>query len=214
MTAGLVRVDFLGLLPGGDEFMNRFYWDTGSTDIDDDLLEAIADNAVDGLINVATELQDFYRANTVWSPAKATWIDPATNTTISDAYGTATGAGVRVGGQSMPNQLCAVTTFRTGTDSGSTRGRTYLPAPCSVAYTDAGRFTADFIDAALASWASVLDAIRTNVTGMDSGPSQYSEKNHAQAVVTAIEVGDVPDTQRRRTNAMSEARSALTVPPW
>lgn len=116
--------------------------------------------------------------------------------------GTATGNG-------MPTQVCAVASLRSGFPGRSKRGRMYLP------FRGVGRYTAPGLISTTGQTvtASSLAAFFTGFNNSLSGRRVVilsTVMNTAYNVVS-VDVGNVPDTQRRRQNALTEVRVSNTV---
>ena len=134
------------------------------------------------------------------------------------ASGAITGAGTAIGAP-VPLQVAMVVSLRTTPQTvppGPQRGRFYLPTPASTSFSSTGLFTpavtatvADAIEAATeelslpAQQNMTVDRVTRNTAGDIT--SVVSEP------VTTIQVGSVPDTQRRRRNKLVEVYATRPI---
>lgn len=106
---------------------------------------------------------------------------------------------------SCPFQVAAVVSFRTGLATRAGRGRIYAPSPAVDQIAD-GRLTAAYTEA-------LADGAQAMLNGLSGGaltPILYT-RGSANRIITSLDVGDVPDTQRRRRNKLIEARTSRVV---
>lgn len=122
----------------------------------------------------------------------------------------------------LPNQIARAVTLETGADLGRIKGRIYVPLPTLTVETD-GRWSETAVNAAEASDKAFIEALG-NQPGLDvldirvcvasqgrrnqNGTLRLQPDNYE---VTAVSVGRVPDTQRRRRNKLAEARTSVSV---
>jgi hypothetical protein len=125
-------------------------------------------------------------------------------------------------GTRMPNQVARVVTLETGADLGRIKGRFYVPLP-TFTIQDDGRWTDTQVNGAEAQDAAFIEALG-NQPGLDvldirvcvasqgrrnqNGTLRLQPANYP---VTAVSVGRVPDTQRRRRNKLTEARTSTAI---
>lgn len=112
--------------------------------------------------------------------------------------------GVATGAQ-LPPQVAVVVSKRTNVANRSGRGRFYLPA-MTVDAVDGGRLS-------IAARDLVLNAVQRMITSLKGAqvfPMIWSQGATTGIPITSWGVGDVFDTQRRRRNALVEARSFRT----
>lgn len=105
----------------------------------------------------------------------------------------------------LPPQVAVVVSKRTNVANRAGRGRFYLPA-MTVNAVDGGRL-------AIASRDLVLNAVERMVTSLKGAqvfPVLWPQGALNGTPITSWGVGDVFDTQRRRRNALVEARSFRT----
>lgn len=108
----------------------------------------------------------------------------------------------------LPADVAIVVSLRSPVANRTGRGRFYLPQPTTNALTAVGRLdeTAQqaIVDALLAAW--------TQANAAGESPVIYSRTQRATREITAFNVGDLFDTQRRRENALNESRVAAPMP--
>jgi len=112
-----------------------------------------------------------------------------------------------------PYPTCVVLSLRTGLPGASFRGRTYWPAT-GIGVNEYGR-NASTLDMAQ-DYAAMLYEIATAAVGFGTAeelrPCVFSRTKDLVTPVTQIRVGDVPDVQRRRRDALAEDYSSVTYP--
>lgn len=119
-----------------------------------------------------------------------------------------TGAASKV----LQSSLCI--SLKTGNPGRSYRGRVYWPA---WAYTNAAdmTFPTATIDDWLQSFADHVELVNAQAIVVDPGYAMIlvvrSKLLHVSTPVTSLAAGHVPDTQRRRRDALNEAYTVLTV---
>lgn len=121
-----------------------------------------------------------------------------------DHFGAASGSS----GHSLPPQVASTLTFITA--SRKHWGRMYWPAPgadqMAANGPSAGRFLLTFIQEMTAAFATLGGTLASN--GLV--PVVYSRTGGAALTITALEMDDVPDVQRRRRFATVGQRSVVT----
>nr|CRY97172.1 hypothetical protein [uncultured prokaryote] len=109
--------------------------------------------------------------------------------------------------ESLPAQCAPAVSTRSATATRAGRGRFYLP-PFRVGIMDGGRISA----AAMTVCGTALTAMFASLAGgTPLDPVLYSRTAFATTNITAADMGDVIDTQRRRRNKLIEARTAIVV---
>lgn len=142
------------------------------------------------------------------------------NTHRLDFAATAMGTTVAV----VPNQIALVVSWMTGVSRGiASKGRVFMPVPFMGALTTAGRIVAGTpLQAAIqaANFLNSVNYVNTSVfTPYDleacvvsRGPKMGTTWGEgAYQRITGVRIGDVPDTQRRRRNAMPEVYAVSTT---
>lgn len=161
-----------------------------------------------------TALRAYLRSSTALTQCLLEEVDIATGNVESslDVSLPADSGTGGVEGFQMPLQLAPVISLRTGTAGGSGRGRIYLPSPTQIAYDAAlPNLTTAYRTAMVNALKDYVVAIRA--TGAAQGfLGVYSRVNAAATTVNSIDMGSIPDTQRRRRNELVEARISAVIP--
>lgn len=150
-----------------------------------------------------------------------TWVDAAIysvgledeitteQTVVASAFqGTVTGSTI------LPTEVAMVLTLRSSIPTSRGRGRMYLPPP-AVSFVDgSGLYNSTIRSAVVAGWKAYFEAvnsatIRVSIRGMEARPATT---HHYQRIDT-IDVGSVPDVQRRRRNRTAETRTSASITP-
>lgn len=109
-------------------------------------------------------------------------------------------------------QSAAVVSLRTLTPGGHGRGRMFWPNLTYVP-TQAGRIDNTLCIALASDMRTFLNEVLDSVDpGFDLFLAVRSVTDHMNRVVTSLRVGDVPDTQRRRRDALVEVYSSVPFP--
>lgn len=196
-------VQWGGTMPGGDE------WSCGlrvapinpATAANDPLLLNGYSAAVEawhqnGLTSPRAKLT-FTKVNLVGTDGR--YVDAVTHEHVH-----ANVAGNGVDGRTPSNQVALAVSLVTGVSRGPAhRGRFYMPLPTLTLGTD-GRFVAAEVDACNDAATAFLTAL--NAVSSNHDVAIYSRKDGraAHRLVTGMETGRVPDTQRRRRNKLVE----------
>lgn len=138
-------------------------------------------------------------------------------------YG-ATGPAVAVGSSSLaqpsysgevrlPWQTCVVMSLKTALAGASFRGRAYWPAPGGTMQSDGTFLGFDSATAPGPRFAQLLEFIGA-AAGESVGlvPHVYSPTRNLITPVIAVETDTVPDTQRRRADAIVGIRRRVNLP--
>jgi hypothetical protein len=98
-------------------------------------------------------------------------------------------------GQQISPRSCLVVTLDTDMPGRAQRGRLYLPSPDAGHYNDDGTF----VDAVCQDTANAFQSAMGDMNGV--GPTVvYHRATKTGSIVYNIRVGNIPGTQRRRTN--------------
>lgn len=129
--------------------------------------------------------------------------------------GTATPVAGGVAPIGLPFQVAMGVSLRTGNRGISKRGRFYLPVPGVGVNAGDGLLTAGTVQDISDTTATLLTNVNTKIRAAHPGSSDYavcvaSSKGY-NTVVTAVNVGRVLDTQRRRRNALPETYNVHPV---
>lgn len=216
MPVAYVRFSLLGTLPGGEVWsVNPAYGGAFETNPPTPAqLQQWADDVVSlGDALVPVPLRNLLsNAGALTSVRASAYNDDGT----LDSYAEAVFSSPVVGslGLACPPTTAVVLSLYSATVGRSGRGRIFWPAlglsldPTSgrIALADAsdmadaaGEMLSAIEDAAPATWNAVL--------------AVHSQKDGARHPITQIKVGDVPDSQRGRKDALSEARAIVVYPP-
>lgn len=134
--------------------------------------------------------------------AKPTTVVPTRFYSFADFTGGALDPGD--GGIALPYEVALCLTFRTALSSRRGRGRIYLP-PLSVGQVAAGGLITSSVASAVASNFG-YDVLAPAIAGGFEW-RVVSQKGATSNEISSVQVGVVPDSQRRRRNALDEART-------
>jgi hypothetical protein len=109
---------------------------------------------------------------------------------------------------SLPFEVACCVTLDTDHRGPSGRGRYYLPAPATNAMAAGGVFSASMLNAVLTF---AKDVANNGASAMDVVPVVVSRRRLILNEIKVIEVGKVPDSQRRRRRSQDEARAPITL---
>lgn len=170
----------------------------------------LSDAACDDLETAAEDwwalVKDRYGAGVAFFGSRFSWVgvDGKTVETkeriISPSIGIASGA-------SYPTEVAVCVSLQTAGAGRSARGRLYWPNPTVLGGTTGGRISSTFRDDMCAAAQGYLTA---TVDGA-LFPIVASPRKPSQQPVTAVRVGDVFDSQRRRRDRIPEAYKVLPV---
>ena len=196
------RLTAIGTLPGesfnfgmhvegtaGDAAGAEAAWSAALTSMWTDVTDGI-----ETLISSTTEIVAGHAAE----------LDPLTGKQIDASQSTLTLVGTNVG-QTLPNEVACAVTTRGAKPVRKQRGRFYLP-PFAVGELTAGRF-------ATAAMTRVVNAAAILVNSLQAAgftPEIY-HPDHTGSPIVEVDVGDVPDAQRRRRDKLVEVRQSLGV---
>jgi len=108
--------------------------------------------------------------------------------------------------ESLPAQCAVAVSTRSSLATRGGRGRFYLP-PVDTTVMDAGRLSA----VAQALIVASAELMFSTLDGSGLSPVLLNRTTMVQTPITAFDVGDVIDTQRRRRNKLIEARVSGAV---
>lgn len=190
-------------LPGGDTAVFGFWLDSGSGE------QAVADAVADVMQNwLQTQgLEALYTTNTTFTQAIVGRYDSPISTQQSRADSDISLSGTVDPAVTppLPGDVAVVCSLETNLANRRGRGRFYMPAPATDTVTNDGRLTTaardTFHQGFVAAWNAI--AFATLLVA--------SRANNSTETVTAVACGDLFDTQRRRENALSEARGRTSV---
>lgn len=157
--------------------------------------------------SVAAHL-DFVKLNSITADGKY-WDTGGTNAIYYTGSNVVSGTA-----NAGPYQVSMAVTLRTFRARGRAHaGRFYIPTGTLTITTATGRVLPSLTAGIAGSAATLLNAINDN-PGFDTKSVAVAVVSNVGApgpteLVTGVQVGDVPDTQRRRRNALVETYSAL-----
>jgi hypothetical protein len=137
---------------------------------------------------------------TYWAPTTGTnqivtdQLDPLTWKNAAQATSAFLRAGVSTGKAPSP-RACLVIGFRTALPTRAGRGRMFLPSPSADHYAATGKF----IDADMSTIADEFATAVTTMRGVIT-PVIAHRSSRTWTPINRVTVGDIPGTQRRRTN--------------
>lgn len=191
----LARIDIPVILATGEAA--QFGW---TVDITHGSGPAYGDGVLSSL-NGSTAFKALFPNEQHWGPCKVSYLDGGDLSVTEVDYGTVvltpTGAS-----DPLPPEIAMCVSLRTALAGPAHRGRMYLPSPTTATMDATGRFTT----AACSTVASVLaTAMAVADFGVNAIVVLSRTHNSAQDIVR-LEVGNVPDVQRRRRNRTPEVR--------
>nr|CRY97800.1 hypothetical protein [uncultured prokaryote] len=131
--------------------------------------------------------------------AKLTWNTPLAGGGASDL---------------MPLEVATVASYRTAVPGAKGRGRGYLPPAGHVKYLDTGLLNGTGVGdlvTALATFLSALAVENVEPTLTHVRPIVTGGNYTKYGVITSVNVGNVPDAQRRRRRSLAEERTSSVV---
>lgn len=198
---------FSGVTAAGDVFMYT-WWANSIRDIANAQVAAVNWNAllwngpggVNGFKTHVVAGVAMVNVTTV-QVTQATGLQTARVDTAQAIAGTAAG-------NPMPADVAMVISLRTVLANRQGRGRFYLPQPAASEITATGRVAALMIThtgaALAAAWAGYNTA--------NDRPVVYSRTSRNIQNISSFNIGDLYDTQRRRENKVTEARTVTAMP--
>lgn len=201
----LFRSDLQGTLYGTEEFQHGFAWESGDSAIGlaGDLATAWAT-----FLNSA-DVSVTWRTDVVWSLVNVSELGASPSqpiVTSAQATINEAGTGTQAG---CPPQCCIGVSLRTATAGSRARGRSYLPAPVTVALTNAGRLAPAYRDDVLEGLDVFFGSMVTNghtPVVISAVGGVWTERN-----VISVAIGDVLDTQRSRRSGLAEVYNSVNV---
>jgi hypothetical protein len=173
------------------------------------VVQSDADALTPGLNTFLTALRTMTNSGIVTTRARLDVLDIATAKTLYGYDLAPTLAGGNPVSANLPTQCAVVVSLKTASSGPRFRGRMYMPPFTAASLTTDGRLltaTRDSLATAAAAW---LTSIKATTPGWV--PVVYSRTGGSTTAVTAVAVGDVIDTQRRRRADLVEARKTVLV---
>jgi hypothetical protein len=220
-----IRTTYRGILGGGVEQF-QFHLDLGNPGNDPDLDEAgclalatqlagtFPDDAA-GLMNAITNEAVFTELGCVMMSATAATDKDGKGGNMAQSFPTqwfmwpaGTGPHGIEGSPSLPYEVATAVSLQTDYRGPSGRGRLYLPPPAVQGVGAGGILNATHVGGALGGVLAVINAIKANTPYVALVVSPRRLFLHT---ITSINVGRVPDSQRRRRRSQSEARTVAPI---
>ena len=146
-----------------------------------------------------------FSASTEIVVSRASELDPLTGKQIDAAEGVLALVGTNAA-QTLPNEVAAAVTTRCASIQRKNRGRFFLP-PLAVNEITAGRYT----NVAIARMANAAAILVNSLQAAAFNPVVYHHTDKTTTLITSVDVGDVPDAQRRRRDKLVEVRVSVGV---
>lgn len=204
--ANLIRLSVKGAMPSGEEWSVNPVFSVGATSVATTPAQLNAIAAAAALVAVPTSLR------TAMSSATAvTGIRVEARTIAGVLEGQAEAAIASGGGGTgvpvLPFQSSIVCSLRTSAVGARGRGRLYWPATGQLLTAGTHRVSVANITSILSGFQTYLTGLRNAVQATLTGADLvvWSRTGSALNEVTAIQVGDVLDVQRRRRDELIEA---------
>lgn len=202
------KVVHRGTLPSGEIFNHGHH------------LEALDGSTMAGLTAAVSNARTFglttaylgnYQNSVSWVQADCYQVDINTDAAID--HGIVTGAltGTLSASQALPTEVACVLSERTAVLLRRGRGRMYLPPPGVTLMDSGGLFTSGFRTACVTAWKNYFNSLMgsgftPSVRGLSTpGPG------YVMRPIVSIDVGSVPDVQRRRRSSIAETRTSATL---
>ena len=141
-----------------------------------------------------TTLADWWAPTTQVTSIITDQLDPVTWKNVAQIAEAYELVGTDAGKPPSPRS-CLVVGFRTSLPTRSGRGRMYLPSPSANHYNAQGKFIQAEMDTIALDVANALTVMKAEVT-----PVIAHRSTKTTTPITRVTVGDIPGTQRRRTN--------------
>lgn len=132
-------------------------------------------------------------------------LDPITGKNVAQALSGISQVGTGTGGSVSP-RVCMVIGLRTALPTRAGRGRMYWVSPDDSHYATTGKFVDADATTINTAFATALTTFKATST-----PVIYHRTSHTFDVVTTTTIGDVPGTQRRRTNKVAQTYASHAV---
>lgn len=213
-SAQHILYQFTGTMPGGEIWSCGLRTAAATVTLSDLASYAAAvSGAFAGMWDATASFHAFNSAGVVYRECIARLISVAGLTLLQASGGVVNHPG-NAPGQTAPNQTALVATLRTSAAGRRGKGRMYLPFVAPQFGTADDRVPSSAITPLATALASMITTINTVAIGA-TGPFPIVVQSRAGTPsappVTAIAVGDVVDTQRRRRDALRETYTVLAV---
>ena len=132
-------------------------------------------------------------------------LDPVTGKNVAQSISSITQVGTGAGGTPSP-RVCIVVGLRTALPTRAGRGRMYWPAPDDGHFATTGKFVDADCTTIATGFATALTTFKATAT-----PVVFHRSHLTFDTITNVTVGDIPGTQRRRTNKDTQVYATHTV---
>lgn len=211
--ADVLRVSLLGTLPGGEVWSVNPVWgvaDFGAP-IDFELANTIA--VACAAVAVPAAITQMWSSSTRLTSVR---VEARSYAGVLESQAEAAKGSPAVGtaAQGAPIQTSLVSSLRTAVAGGRGRGRLYWPATGLLIGPVDLRPPAANVTAILAAVKTYLSGLETAIKVSVSTAKLvvWSRESAAAANVNRIFLGDIPDVQRRRRDALAETLQIVSFP--
>ena len=188
--------------PGGETDETQVGLQSWADTIAAGLNVALTGTRIDAVLGIANELD----LVTVQYYAATGGVAKQAIAAVTDVAGGATA--------NKPLTTSIVYSLRTALPGASFRGRNYWPAPAASIGQSGFLVTPDLPQDHADEWALLLEFLgESSALTPTPVPHVYSPTLNLVTPVTTIQVGDVPDTQRRRRDGLQETYASSVFPP-
>jgi hypothetical protein len=155
-----------------------------------------AHGAFNAFVNAAIglHLHNMWATTTAVSQTVTDQLDPLTWKNVAQTTSDIAIQGTSTGKAPSP-RACIVIGLRTVLPTRGGRGRMFMPSPSADHYAVTGKFVAADVQEVAGAFADALLTMRATIT-----PVIAHRSNRQWTPITRVTVGDIPGTQRRRTN--------------
>lgn len=204
--ASFLRLTLRWQLPGGEVANTTCSWRSSSPLVSlDPSLAALLSGKADSFWT-AVKLQ--YASQTFYVGSSVSWISPTgvTLARIDAPVAPDAGSGPN---NACPNEVACVVSLRTAVAGRRTRGRMYLPPFSTVTLTNQARWLPSVTGAIATAAATMLGSFTSGAETFDAVVASATGSLLTPVIATAV--GDVPDAQRRRRDALIESYATHAV---
>lgn len=214
MASQILRVSLIGTQPGGEVWSTNPCWElNGSTGETVSQAQALTVATAINLVTIPTALLSCMGTQTRLT---ATRVEARQLAGLLEAQAEAARATAVVGtGPNIhPHGTALVCSLRTPAVGPSGRGRMYWPATGQALDNTDYRIAASNVTSLLTGFKTLLSGIEgaIRVTFPEANLTVWSRKVPRFADVTSLQVGNIPDSQRRRRDTLSEGYQGTTYP--
>lgn|SRR5215471_81570 len=211
----LYRVNYQGVR--GDEIFEHGFWvsaDPALTSSDDDVLDTavtfLSAYLASSSVASGTDMQHCYSDDVNWTEIRARLYDPTTGLPGAPSTPRANSISGLGGFSPMPLQVAMVFSLWNGRSVGRLRyNRSFFPGTSASLLTSSGRFSSSLCGDAATGYAAAKAAALLATAPWQ--PAYYSHKSKEFLSLESVIVDDVPDTQRRRRDALVPVKHSASL---